>query len=240
MTNNPFEIYLFLHKKFGAQGWWPVTPAGSLKPVYRAGKYKVKTPVEKLEICIGAILTQNTAWANVEKALVNLNRAGLMSVEKLAGSSSVKLQNLIKPSGYFVQKTKKIKIFCDFSAKNYNGDISKFLKKPGAELRKDLLGLWGIGAETADSILLYAAGRAVFVIDGYTVRISKRLGWFKGLCYRGAQKFFMLNLPKSVKIYNEFHALLVLLGKNFCKPKPLCNECPLNKYCLKKGVVAPL
>lgn len=235
--SSPRKIYSILLKKLGPQGWWPITPRDRLVPVYHRGRYSPKTSREKLEICLGAILTQNTAWANVEKALINLNKERVLSVKKLLAINSVKLQKLIKPSGYFVQKAKKIKFFCRFLKKNYSGSISKFLRQPTAILRKNLLSLWGIGFETADSILLYGASRPVFVIDSYTMRLSQRMGWFEGLCYRGAQKFFMLSLPRSFEIYNEFHALFVLLGKNFCKPKPLCSKCPIANFCLRLTVV---
>ncbi|HUT86092.1 MAG TPA: hypothetical protein VMW66_04580 [Elusimicrobiales bacterium] len=229
----PHKIYLLLLKKYGHQGWWPVTPKKGIKPIYHARKYKPKTPREKLEICLGAILTQNTSWSNVEKVLINLNKEKLLSLEKLSKINIKKLQHLIKSSGYFVQKSKKIKLFCKFIKSQFEGDISRLFKEKTENLRGHLLSIWGIGPETADSILLYACNRPVFVIDAYTMRISKRMGWFGNLCYDGAQKFFKLNLPKSIKTYNEFHAMLVLLGKNFCKPKPLCKECPINKHCRK-------
>jgi endonuclease-3 related protein len=229
--NNPHKVYLRLLKKYRRQGWWPLTPAGGLKPVYTIGKYTCKTEKEKLEICIGAVLTQNTAWANVERALINLNKADFISIEKLYGVPPQNLQKLIKPSGYFKQKSKKIKIFCKFVKNKYKGRISNLFKENTPVLRNNLLSLWGIGPETADSMLLYAGARKKFVIDAYTMRIANRMGWFDGLCYNGAQKFFELNLPGDFKLYNEFHALLVLVGKNYCKPKPLCCDCPLNKHC---------
>lgn len=160
------------------------------------------------------ILTQNTNWQNVEKALNNLKTKNLLSLKKLEAISIKKLATLIKPSGYYNQKAKKIKGFI------------KFLKSNKQINRENLLSVWGIGPETADSILLYAYGYPIFVIDAYTKRILNRLG-FKEETYDDLQKLFMQNLPKNIQIYNEYHALLVRLGKYSCKAKPLCKECPL-------------
>lgn len=242
------KIYSLLLNHFGSQGWWPTAPQGKSKPVYHP-KPKVKklTESEQFEVCVGAILTQNTAWSNVEKALIELYRHRLMSPQKILKIPSPKLQQLIHSSGYFRQKTKKLKFFCNYLIKNYSGKVSQMLKKPATVLREELLGLYGMGPETVDSILLYAGGKPVFVVDAYTRRIGNRVGLFRTEDYSEIQHFFHRSLKPSAKmsflpkqesshssvasIYNDYHALLVALGKNFCRKNPLCEKCPLKKSC---------
>ncbi|MBN1621572.1 MAG: endonuclease III domain-containing protein [Endomicrobiales bacterium] len=227
----PFEIYKKLYNFFGPQGWWPTTNRGSLKPGYFPLFYKDRTGKEKFEICAGAILTQNTSWKNVEKAIVNLNKAKALDVKVINRIAVNKLATLIKPSGYYNQKAKRLKSFVRYFVSGYNGRIGKFLEKDTNEARRELLSLSGIGPETADSILLYAGNKPVFVVDAYTRRIGRRLGWFGSEGYDSVQIFFQSHLPKSIKIYNEYHALLVALGKDFCRKKPICRNCPLKQAC---------
>lgn len=201
-------FYDALYKRFGPQGWWPSDT--------------------ELECILGAILTQNTAWKNVEKALENLRREGLISVEKLALISTPALAELIRPSGYFNQKAIKIKNFIKFLMENYGGDLQKMIEEDTANLREKLLGVRGIGPETADSILLYAAKKPTFVVDAYTYRVLSRHGLIpEESTYGEMQEVFMDSLPKNAQLFNEYHALIVRLGKEWCKKNPICEGCPL-------------
>jgi len=212
MQDKIIQIYNILLKEYGSQGWWPIN-----------NKYKTKdklTEKEKFEICIGAILTQNTSWKNVEKALNNLRINNLLNKKSIENLDIRKLAELIKSSGYNNQKAKKLKEFINFI--NSKEQIT----------RDNLLKIWGIGKETADSILLYAHKKPVFVIDSYTKRIFSRLG----LCnekieYDDLQDVFHNNLKSNHKLFNEYHALLVEHAKRYCKTKPECKNCPLNKEC---------
>jgi len=214
------RLYKKLLSFFGKQEWWPVTDKNKLIPEYK--KRKRLNKKQKFEISIGAILTQNTSWKNVEKAIIQLNKKNLMDAEKIKKISKKKLAKIIKSSGYYNQKAERLKIFAEFFIKNKNPK------------REELLKLKGIGKETADSILLYAFNKPYFVIDAYTKRIMQRLG-FKFKDYDELQKIFEENLKKNVKIYKEYHALLVELAKNYCKKKPLCKECPIKKECNYKN-----
>ncbi len=176
------------------------------------------------------ILTQNTNWKNVEKAIVQLNKNQLIDVNKIIKINNKKLANIIKSSGYHNQKAKKLKNFCHYINKHYNNNLKKLFNKNIVELRKELLSINGIGPETADSIVLYAAKKPIFVIDAYTKRIMNRIG-FKENTYDELQKLFMDNLKHNEKLFNEYHALLVELGKNICRKKPLCEKCLINKNC---------
>ncbi|MCX6357039.1 MAG: endonuclease III domain-containing protein [Candidatus Aureabacteria bacterium] len=194
---------------FGPQGWWPA-----------------ETPCE---VIVGAILTQNTAWANVERAIVNLKQARLLSIAGLRRIPRHALARFIKPSGYFNQKAIKLKAFIAFLDREYHGSLKMMAREGTPALRQKLLGVHGIGPETADSILLDAFGRPVFVVDAYTVRIVTRHGFMRGGAkYHEVQEFFMERLPRRAKLYNEYHALIVRLGKEWCRPKPRCGACPLN------------
>lgn len=203
------EIYDLLFKRFGPQDWWPGD-----------------TP---FEVIVGAILTQNTNWTNVEKAITNLKNAKLLSPDKLHRLDIKKLAELIRPAGYFNIKAKRLKNFLDWFFENYSGKIENLENVPTAELRQQLLSVKGIGPETADSILLYALNRPVFVVDAYTARICSRHHLIdEGADYHQIQETFESNLPPDIQLFNEYHALLVHLGKDFCKPTPKCEECPLN------------
>jgi len=201
-------IYKRLHEHFGPRNWWPAD-----------------TP---FEVMIGAILTQNTSWKNVEKAISNLKKKKLMSPRRLHKINHKTLASVIKPAGFFNVKAKRVKNFVNFLFIRYNYSINDMRKTPLSALRKELLLVNGIGPETADSILLYATGKPVFVIDAYTKRIFQRHGFIKkDIDYHKLQRLFMDNLPLKTALFNEYHALLVELAKTFCRGKPLCGECPL-------------
>lgn len=202
------EIYERLFKTFGPQHWWPG-----------------ETP---FEVCIGAILTQNAAWTNVEKAINNLKRERLLTPQALKKVSINRLARLIKPTGYFNQKAKKVKHFIKFLFDNYGGSLKKMFSEDFLILRSKLLEVNGIGLETADSILLYAANKPIFVIDAYTRRILSRNNLIEpNASYIEIQNLFMNNLKNEASLFNEYHALLVRLGKEICKTKPNCSICPL-------------
>ena len=230
--NPPEKIYRLLFAHFGPRGWWPTTPKGKLQPVYYPKlKNRRLTSREKFEICVGAILTQNTAWSNVTKALHQLHIHKMMDPERMMNCPPAKLAQLIRSSGYFRQKAKKLHIFCKYLMDHYGGDSGKMLDRPWEPLRKELLDLWGIGPETADSMLLYAGGHPVFVVDAYTRRAGNRIGLFKTHDYDEIQRYFAKSLPRSPQIYNEYHALIVELAKKTCKTSPQCPQCPLLSQC---------
>jgi endonuclease-3 related protein len=212
------KIHKKLHKKYGNLGWWPI------KGRYTGGP---KSKAEEFEVMVGAILTQNTSWKNVEKAISNLHKENLIDAKKIAEIPQKKLAKLIKSAGYYNQKAERLKIFADYLLKNPN-----FLKKETAELRKELLSIKGIGPETADSILLYALNKPIFVVDAYTKRIFSRIGICKeDASYDELQQMFHKNLPKNTKLFNNYHAVLVEHAKNNCRKKPECNSCVLSEIC---------
>ena len=198
-----------LYAKFGPRHWWPGDT--------------------KLEIIIGAILTQNTAWANVEKAIKNIKKAKALSVNRLSGIPEKNLARLIRPSGYYNIKANRIKNFLKFLNARYSSSIDKMFRSDLYKLREELLAVKGIGQETADSILLYAGNKPVFVVDSYTKRIFSRHGFIdKDADYGETQSLFMDNLGEDKGLFNEFHALIVELGKSVCKSKkPFCSMCPI-------------
>lgn len=203
------KIYGLLYKRFGPRYWWPGDT--------------------RFEIILGAILTQNTAWGNVEKAIGNLKNKRLLSIKALSCISEKALGQLIRPSGYYNIKARRVKDFLRFLNSRYKGNIGRMFKREPFELREELLSVKGIGPETADSILLYAGGKPIFVVDAYTKRIFSRHGFIdKGEGYSALQSLFMENLPCDAGLFNEFHALIVELGKSICRSrKPLCSKCPL-------------
>jgi endonuclease III related protein len=222
---SPWYVYKVLLKQYGPQGWWPVTKPGEFVPGYHNSK-KVKSRREMFEVAVGAILTQNTSWKNVERAIENLNRAKLLSCEKIHGIEFGKLTKLIRPSGYYNQKARRLKIFAAHVMNNYGGDIKKMFGRPKEKLRKELLSINGIGPETADSMILYAGQKPLFVADNYTLRLGIRLGWFdEKTGYEAAARYCAARLPGSAEIYGELHALIVALGKDHCRKKPLCAGC---------------
>lgn len=204
-------IYRRLYARFGPQGWWPG-----------------ETP---FEVMVGAILTQNTNWQNVEKAIANLKAARALTAKKLYALPENKLALLIRPSGYYNIKARRLKEFLGFLFHNYQGNIRRMRRQSAGKLREALLAVKGIGQETADSILLYALEKPVFVVDAYTKRILSRHGLIReDASYQEVQKLFRDNLKNKVKLFNEFHALLVKLGKDHClKRKPRCRLCPLKQ-----------
>ncbi len=212
-------IYKKLLKAYGNQKWWPTTLEGELHPSYHGNGINEK---QRFEIIAGAILTQNTSWKNVEKAIISLNKTKSLGINKIKKISKSKLASLIKPSGYYNQKAERLKIVADFFSKNRN------------PTREQLLAVKGIGPETADSILLYAFSKPVFVVDAYTKRIFSRIGLCKGKCgYDELQEIFHNNLPKKARMFNEYHALIVELAKQRCSKKPNCKKCPISAYCKK-------
>ena len=199
------EIYHRLLARYGPQFWWPA-----------------ETP---FEVVIGAILTQSAAWTNVEKAITNLKSAGVLSPEALCNIPLDRLSSLVYPSGYYNAKARKLKAFAEWLGQGYENDLDKLFSNGTDDLRRQLLSVHGIGEETADSIILYAANKPVFVIDAYTRRIMKRLGLAPSTdSYSVYQDLFMQNLPADTRLFNEYHALLVEHAKNICKAKPLLVE----------------
>ena len=206
------DVYLKLYAHFGPQNWWPSD-----------GRF---------EMIIGAILTQSTAWANVEKAIASLKQANVLCPRGLRSIPQARLAGLVYSSGYFNAKARKIKAFVEHLGSYYSDDLDAMFRKETRELRRELLSIHGIGEETADSILLYAADRPVFVIDAYTRRIVERLGLRpEGDSYNAYQELFMACLPCKPALFNEYHALLVALGKEVCRKKPICHRCCLNTLC---------
>lgn len=202
------ELYERLFRSFGPQGWWPA-----------------ESP---FEVFVGAILTQNTAWRNVEKAIANLKQKGDLTPEAIHRMSIGELEELIKPSGFYKVKARRLKEAVAFLLQEFGGRMDLMAKAPLQELRSKLLKVKGIGEETADSILLYACDKPIFVVDAYTKRILSRHGITKDSnSYQGLQRLFMDALPKNVALFKEYHALLVRLGKSFCRPRPRCEGCPL-------------
>ena len=202
------EFYNRLFQAFGKQNWWPGESA--------------------FEIIIGAMLTQNTNWSNVEKAICNLKKQNLLTPQKLHALSHACLAKLIKPAGYFNLKAKRIQNFLVYFFKTYNGNISSMKRQRISRLREELLSVNGIGPETADSILLYALGKPVFVVDAYTKRFLSRHAIIdENSDYYDIQRLFMENVSNDRQLFNEYHALIVRLGKDYCRPKPRCESCSL-------------
>ena len=222
-------IYSRLHSFFGPQGWWPVYTDNG--PGYHPGDFSYpRTERQMVEIAFGAILTQQTAWKNVEKALKNLMDEDLIDLEKMANISDERLQKLIVPSGYYRQKAERLKAFSRFVLENH-GDMRSMLSLPIEELRRELLSVKGIGKETADSIILYSGRRPIFVVDAYTFRVMERIGLMEKRDYDMLQDLFQGSMEPDHRVYNEYHALLVELGKRHCTKRPKCQGCPLSEIC---------
>ncbi len=208
----PIELFHLLLKYFGPQHWWPAS--------------------SKYEIIIGTLLAQGVNWKNVEKAISNLESENLLSPQKILNTSEEKLIELIKPSRYPSIKVKRLKnLLRIFEEKNFN--LSYFQNLKVHDFREILLKVNGIGRETADSILLYAFNKSIFVVDAYTKRILERHGFkvkIKSRWYEEMRLYFEERLPKNVNIYNELHALIVILGNTLCKKNPMCEKCPLKKF----------
>ena len=206
-------VYDRLFDAHGPQGWWPGD-----------GPF---------DVIVGAILTQNTNWTNVEKALDALRDADVWSLKAIHRTKRDELATLIRPSGYFNQKARKLHEFAALVEDDFHGELDQLLGLPMYELRSRLLGIWGIGEETADDIVLYAANKPSFVIDTYTRRIVDRLGWrVEGTKYADYQSLFTERLPQDATLYNEYHALLDHHASEVCRPTPRCDECCLLEVCL--------
>ena len=203
------RIYQKLLKNFGKQHWWPAET--------------------RFEVIVGAILIQQPNWRSVERAIENLKSRELLNPHLLAVASLNQIDVLIRHLIFFRQKARRINNFSRYLVDKY-GSLDKFFSKPTEEILEELLSLKGIGPETADSILLYAADRLIFPIDAYTIRLCKRLG-VKDLRYEHLRRFFENSLPKDLEVYKEFHALIDKLGKTYCKVKPSCDGCPLMDEC---------
>jgi len=205
------QVYQTLRKAFGHQKWWPG-----------------ETP---FEVIVGAILTQNTAWTNVEKAIVNLKKAKKLSFPALHRMSHKKLSRLIRPAGYFNVKADRLKCFMDFLMRECQGDLSKLKRGSMPALREKLLHVKGIGPETADSILLYALGKTSFVIDAYTRRIFSRHGVApESESYELWREIFTQALPANSALFNDYHAQIVMTAKVHCRKSPLCEACPMRRF----------
>lgn len=211
------SIFERLLDRFGPQHWWPGD--------------------SPLEVMVGAVLTQNAAWPNVEKAIRGLKSHRALSIDALIRIPEKDLAELIRSCGYFRVKARRLKNLMGQVQDRCGGDLETLLSLPTRELRALLLKVSGIGPETADSILLYAAQRPVFVVDAYTRRALSRHGWVPpGASYDEIQALFMDRLPHCVKLHNEYHALWVALGKAFCRPKPRCSGCPLEDWSLQTSI----
>lgn len=210
-------VYDRLRAAYEPAGWWPG-----------------RSP---FEVCIGAILTQNTAWTNVEKALRALRSRRFLSYRALRRLPPSLLAPLIRSSGTYRVKARRVAAFVRFLGEKYRGQVAAMAREAPRTLRDELLAVEGIGRETADSIALYAAGHPLFVVDAYTRRIFSRLGLIEGgEPYDAIQRFFMDRLPRDTALFNDYHAQIVRLGKEACRARPVCALCPLDGLCPKRGV----
>jgi len=216
-ATEPRRIYGRLLARFGHAGWWPGRSA--------------------LEVCVGAILTQNTSWANVEKAIGELRRHGALSGRALHAMPTRQIARLVRSSGTYNVKARRLKAFLDFVGREYGGRVGSMAREDPWRLRARLLSVKGIGRETADSIVLYAARLPLFVVDAYTRRVFGRLGLIRGdEPYDVIQSFFMERLGPDAALYNDFHAQIVRLAREACRRRPLCAACPLEDVCAKRGL----
>ena len=215
------KVFDLLLAAFGPQGWWPAD--------------------SPFEMMLGAMLTQNTSWKNVEKAIRNLRDADLLDPHALYGVPLEELEELLRPAGYFRVKARRLRSFLEFFIARYDGSTEAMFRTDLATLRGELLAVNGVGPETADSILLYAGELPIFVVDAYTHRIFARHGWVPyDADYHQTQDYIQSSLPDDAPMYNEFHALLVHTGKHYClKNKPKCAECPLKEMLPKGGPLEP-
>lgn len=211
------EIYSRMKQRFGPLHWWPAD--------------------SPFEVCVGAILTQNTAWTSAAKAIDTLRGADVLSVRGISEIEESELAQLIRPSGYFNQKAKRLKTFVGWLNGQYHGDIREMSRTPLPRLRKELLSLSGIGPETADCILLYAANKTTFVVDAYTRRIFSRHGLVaKDATYDELKNSFERRLPRRLELFNDYHAQIVETGKHYCLKKgPECEGCPLEYLLEREG-----
>jgi len=205
-------LFRSLSDAYGRQGWWPAEGP--------------------LEVVVGAILTQRTSWTNAERAILGLRNEGLLSLREMHVASAETIARAIRPAGCYNVKAAKLKAFSHWMFAHHRGDLSLFLGLPQEDLRCDLLAIYGIGPETADAIILYAAGKPSFVVDAYTRRLFERLGLLSGdESYNAVRLAFMRALPRDVSLFSEFHALIVRHGKVHCRPTAKCEGCPLDALC---------
>ena len=207
------QVYDLLYERYGPQGWWPAET--------------------KLEVVLGAILVQSTAWGNAARALDAIREAGALDVAALARLSEGEIGELVRSSGFYTVKGRRVRALVEYVMERYGGDLDAMLSQDAAELRRELLGIHGIGEETADCIVLYAAGKPTFVIDEYTRRIVGRLGVgpMGQRKYADYQRVFEEALESDAGVFGEFHALLIALGKDVCRKSPLCLGCALKQVC---------
>jgi endonuclease-3 related protein len=216
------KVYERLLGSFGPQHWWPGD--------------------SRFEIMIGAVLVQNTAWRNVERAIENLRDAGVMVPRSLYKLPPEELAELIRPAGYYQVKAKRLRYLLKFLIDEYDGSLDAMFRIDTATLREQLLAIHGIGPETADAILLYSGGLPAFVVDTYTHRVLARHGWIGyDADYHEIKDYFEFALPADPQLFNEYHALLVRLGKEYCrKSEPKCELCPLRCMLPETGIVMPI
>jgi len=202
------EIYDALREEFGHRSWWPGD-----------GPF---------EVMVGAILTQNTNWDNVETAIDNLKERDVLNPPAILNVEQEDLQDLVRPAGYYRQKAARVKRLSQWLMDNCDGAVELLQKWPRDELRKELVSIRGVGPETADSIMLYALDKPVFVVDTYTLRVTTRHGLIERNCtYYDLQNLFQDHLPEDLDLYRDFHAQLVEVGKRYCRPTPKCQNCPV-------------
>ena len=205
------DVYRRLLDRYGPRHWWPAE--------------------SDFEVIVGALLMQQTAWANVERALANLRDVGLLDMHALAAASAATIRRHVRVAGLYRTKPTRLKAFCRHLVERCDGDLPRYFDRPTAAVRADLLAQGGVGPETADSILLYAGRHPVFVVDAYSVGIGTRLGLFADSAYDAVQRHFEAHLPRDPDLYREYHALLVTHAKTLCRPRPKCGECPLRTSC---------
>ena len=220
MSSIAQQVYQHLYDELGPQHWWPG-----------------QSP---LEVMVGAVLVQNTAWKNVERAIDNLREASLLTPQRLLDAATDEIEELIRPAGYFRQKTKRLRGLIEFVIREYGGSIDAMREADTSQMREQLLALHGIGPETADSILLYALEKPILVVDTYTHRIFARHGWIAYEAdYHQLQQHLTSELPAETLLYNEMHALLVNVGHHHCRKTPRCDQCPLREMLPESGFVEP-
>jgi endonuclease-3 related protein len=239
------RVYDRLLERYGPQGWWPTTPPGATTPCYfPAPREPGQTPYrfsadQQWEIIVGAILTQNTSWSNATLALESLLSRGCLSLEHVRRMEHADLAQLIHSARYYNQKARHLQELATYVFEHHDGDVAAMLRAPGERLRPELLARRGIGPETADSIMLYAAHHPTFVIDAFARRICVRLGWAaEGVGYAQLQSLFETALPRDAEIFNEYHALIVRHAGEHCRPVPVCSSCCLRRMCHHARVAA--
>lgn len=205
------DVYRRLLDHYGPQGWWPADVP--------------------FEVIVGALLMQQTSWRNVDAAIRNLRSAGLLDPHRLASAPVTAIRRAVRVAGLYRSKPGRLKAFCRHLVVRSGGDLAAYFARPPGAVREDLLSQAGVGPETADSILLFAGGVPVFVVDAYTVRIGTRIGLFRSEDYDRVQAHFNAVVPRDIRVRKEFHALLVQHAKRLCRPRPRCGECPLRSRC---------